>query len=132
MAPGTKPAPPTDPELRKTLGSSYIALQRFIARNEDLRPEWKFYGARLGWSLKLFRGKRNLCFISPHDRHWTLGFALGARAVDAALESDLPDPVKQQIRDSRQYAEGRGVRLTIRNTKDLPPAQSLLDIKRTH
>jgi len=130
MSPGTKPDPPTDPELRKALGPSHVALEHFLAHNPDLRPEWKFYGAKLGWSLKLFRGKRNLCFISPRDGHWTLGFALGDRAVEAALDSDLPDHAKQQLRDARRYAEGRGLRLEIRSDPDLEPAQTLLDIKR--
>lgn len=104
-------------------------LERFLARNRDLKPEWKYYGAKLGWNLKLFRGKRNLCFISPHEDHWTIAFALGARAVDSALNSDLPDSVKQEIRDARKYAEGRGVRITVREPQDLVAAETLLEIK---
>jgi hypothetical protein len=132
MSNENKPAPPTCRDLRDTLGSSHSVLESFLSHNDDLRPEWKYYGAKHGWSLKLFHGKRNLCFISPHDGHWSIGFVLGDRAVDAVLRSDLPDPLKQQLRDARRYAEGRGLRLTIRSDPDLDPAQTLLDLKQTH
>lgn len=125
------PREPTGAELRRLLGKSHAAFDAFLAKNADLRPEWKYYGAKLGWSLKLFEGRRNLCFLGPHEKFLNIAFVLGAKAVDAALESTLPDTVKQQVRDSPRYPEGRGVRLMVRSKKDLLPAQLLLEIKRS-
>lgn len=124
------PSPPTDAELRAMLGESFDVLQEFTRRNTELRPEWKYYGAKYGWSLKLFLKKRNLCFISPHPGFFTVAFALGARAVERALASNLPESVKRQITEARPYAEGRGVRIDAGTTQDLGPAQLLLEIKK--
>ena len=125
------PPEPTQAELRSMMGKSYAALEAFLEMNADLRPEWKYYGAKLGWSLKLFRGKRNICFLSPHENSLTVAFVLGAKAVETALKSKLSDTVKKQIREAPQHPEGRGVRFIIKFKKDLAPAQMLLEIKRS-
>lgn len=121
---------PANVDLRAVLGESYGALEAFVRHNRELRPEWKDYGRKLGWSLKLFDGKRNVCFLTPHEGRLMIGFVLSARATEAALASSLPDEVKQQIREARVYAEGRGVRLEARTERDLAPAQQLLELKR--
>jgi hypothetical protein len=113
------------------LGDSFAPFESFLAQNSDLRPEWKHYGAKLGWNLKLFQKKRNLCFIAPHDAHWIIGFALGTRAVEMALSSELADSIKQTIREAKTYGEGRGVRIAVKRKQDLEPAQILLQIKKT-
>ena len=124
------PAPPSDADLRSQLGSAYGALTAFLTLNADLRPEWKYYGGKLGWNLKLFEKKRNLCFVVPHDGQLIIGFALGAKLVDEALGSSLPKTIKQQIHKARTYAEGRGVQIAVRGEKDLESAQIILDLKR--
>lgn len=125
------PPEPTQAELRSVMGKSYAALEAFLEMNADLRPEWKYYGAKLGWSLKLFQGKRNICFLSPHENYLSVAFVLGAKAVETALKSKLPDAIKKQVRESPQYPEGRGVRFVIKLKKDLAPARMLLEIKKS-
>jgi len=128
--PPVTPVPPSQAELRQMLGESFAAFESFLTQNGDLRPEWKHYGAKLGWNLKLFHKKRNLCFIAPHDSHWVIGFALGAKAVDMALSSALAHSIKQEVREAKTYGEGRGVRITVKARDDLVPAQILLEIKK--
>lgn len=130
MSPRPQPPPPADADLRRLLGGAYRAYAALLDRNPGLRPEWKYYGAGNGWSLKLFHGKRNLCFVSPRETRLLIGFALGAKAVEQALGSGLPESVKQEIRQARAYVEGRAVRLEARTEQDLEPVQVLLDIKR--
>ncbi len=113
------------------MGKSYAALEALLETNADLRPEWKYYGAKLGWSLKLFQGKRNICFLGPQENYLAVGFVLGAKARETALKSKLPAAVKKQVRESPQYPEGRGVRFVIKLKKDLAPAQMLLEIKKS-
>ena len=127
----TIPPEPTQAELRSMMGKSYAALEAFLETNSDLRPEWKYYGVKLGWSLKLFQGKRNICFLGPHENYLGVAFVLGAKAVETALKSQLPDAVKKQVRESPQYPEGRGIRFVIKLKKDLAPAQMLLEIKKS-
>lgn len=132
MSPKTAPPPPSEAELRAKLGESYAAYEAFLARHADLRPEWKYYGAKLGWSLKLFEKKRNLCFLGAYDGELHIAFVLGARAAEAAQKSKLPAALRKEIREARVYAEGRAARLVVRSEKDLAAADILLEIKRAN
>ena len=50
--------PPTESELRALLGESFAAYEALLAGHADLRPEWKYYGPKSGWTLKLFDGRK--------------------------------------------------------------------------
>lgn len=128
----TKPAAPSAASLEKQLGASYRAFEFFLESNAELRPEWKYYGEKYGWSLKLFDGKRNLCFVSAYAGWFVVAFVLGARTTEAALTARLPAAVKRQITEARVYAEGRGVRFEVKTKADLKPVQQLLEIKRSN
>ncbi len=129
----TKPAAPSKSQLQERLGTrSYNALETFLEQNAELRPEWKYYGEKYGWSLKLFDGKRNICFITAHDGYFALAFMLGTRTTDAALAARLPAALKTQIKEARVYAEGRGVHFEIRSKAELETVQRLLEIKRSN
>ena len=132
MSPKVAPPPPSSDELSELLGRSQRAWETFLARHADLRPEWKYYGPKVGWSLKLFDRGRNLCFLGPHEGSFTIAFILGGPAASAALEAPLPDGLKQEIRASRVYVEGRVARIPVKYIKDLAPADLLLEIKRAH
>ena len=58
-----------------------------------------------------------------------MGFVLGEKAVKAAHQGSLPDSVLTVIDEAKKYAEGRGVRIEIRNKKDLNIAKELAAIK---
>jgi hypothetical protein len=122
--------PPSDSELRALLGASFAAYETLLAGNAKLRPEWKYYGPKSGWTLKLFDGRRNLCFLMPRADGLGVAFVLGEAAVQRALDADLPALLKQEIREARQYVEGRPVRLTVRDGADLAAVATLLAIKR--
>ena len=53
-------------------------------------------------------------------------------AVKAARASDLPASVIKTIDEAPKYAEGRGVRLEIRNKKDLEAVKAIAAIKMTN
>ena len=122
--------PPTDLELRERLGAGHAAFRRLLDDHPELRPEWKWYGQKSGWSLKLLDGKRNLCFIRPGDGHFTVGFVFGHAAVERALTSDLPVVVRHVIATAPTHPEGRGFQLEVLSEAQLGPIRELLEIKR--
>lgn len=124
------PTPPSDDELRALLGRRYAAYVAFLEQNAALRPEWKYYGAKSGWSLKLFEKKRNLCFVMPRTAQLQISFLLGKEAVAAALASSLPETLKQELRAARAYVEGTPAHVRVDSKRDLAAAQLLLEIKR--
>jgi len=94
-----------------------------------VKEEWKFYGQKLGWTMKVLLGKRNLFFMKPGDSFFAIAFVFGDRAVDAASESNLPESVKSSLLDSKKYMEGRGLRLEVKTSVELDIVKKLTEIK---
>lgn len=91
--------------------------------------EWKYYGKKYGWTLKLLVKKRNLCFMSGRDGYFVVAFVFGDKAVKAAAASRLPRELVQQLVDAKKYMEGRGIRIEVKSRRALENAKILLDIK---
>lgn len=120
-------------DLEKMLGRSSAHWDALIAHIASeyapLERMWNFAGARWGWSLRLKQKKRTVLYMTPCKKHFLVGFVLGEKAVKAAHKSALPDPVLALIDGARKYAEGRGVRIEVRNKKDRDSVMKLAEIK---
>jgi len=90
--------------------------------------EWKHYG-KGGWALKLFRGKRNLLFVSARRGYFYVSFVLGDKAVALARTSNLDPDLLDELLGARKFAEGRGIRIAVKSRRALEQAKRLLDIK---
>ncbi len=128
--------PPRDDELEATLGATFALwseLQRVMAATfTPLSLEWGFSSKVTGWGARLRQNKRVILYLIPCKDHFLASFALGEKAVRAAHESDLPPAILQAIDGARKYAEGRGVRLEVRSSADLPAVAQLAAIKMAH
>jgi hypothetical protein len=124
---------PRASDLEKMLGRTSTHWQNLIAHiaaeYPPLDETWNFAGAKWGWSLRLKQKKRTVLYMTPCKGHFLVGFALGEKAVKAARGGALPDSVLAVIDGAKKYAEGRAVRLEIRNKKDLENAKKLSSIK---
>jgi len=128
-----KAATPRSKDLKEALGRSsslWDQLRDHLASEyQPLAEQWMFSGAKWGWSLQLKQKKRTILYMTPCKKHFLAGFVLGEKAVKAAHESNLPDPLLAQIDSARKYAEGRGVRIEVRTKKDLESTKKLAAIK---
>ena len=125
-----KASKPTAIRLAKALGTRaryWDELKRHV--QGPVVEEWKHYGKTIGWTLKLLRGKRNLLFLTACHYHFIVSFVLGDRAVAAAEQSGLPADLVRQLVNARRYAEGRGIRVTVKSRRALEQAKTLIDIK---
>jgi hypothetical protein len=124
---------PDDARLAEALGDSFAlwtSLKTAVAAEHGpVVEEWKYYGAKSGWSMKLLRGARNLFFLIPGEGAFTLGFIFGDKAVAAVERSGLPKPLIAELRAAKKYAEGRGLRLEIRTRADAGIGAKLVGIK---
>ena len=66
--------------------------------------------------------------MTPCEGYFLASFALGEKAVKAAHDSDLPTSVLRVI-SAKKYAEGRGVRLEVRNARAVRNVEKLAVIK---
>ena len=106
-------------EILKSLSEEYGKL--------DI--EWKYYGRKTGWLLKLFYKKRNMFFLIPNKRYFTLAFIFGDNAVSEIEKSDLPESLKNEIRNTQKYAEGRGLRIDVKKHSEIKNIKKLVGIK---
>ena len=95
----------------------------------ELIQEWKFYGKNYGWQLKTLRKKRNLFFIIPHDGYFIQVFVFGDKAVSAIEQSDLPDNIKETLKNAKKYAEGRGLSIDVKSPEMIEIIKKLIEIK---
>ena len=124
---------PTEAELARALKSSFDFWNdlkaRMAARFTPLFFEWGFAGKAYGWGLRLKHKKRAVLYMTPCEGYFLASFALGEKAVKVAHNSDLPTSVLNLIDGAKKYAEGRGVRLEVRNAKDVRHVEKLAVIK---
>ena len=91
--------------------------------------DWKFYGVKSGWILKTLRKKRNLFFFVPLEGSFQISFVFGDKAVAAAQKSELPQELITELKNARKYAEGRGLRIDVKNSADVEHIKTLVEIK---
>lgn len=124
---------PDEEILASVLGETMSFLDQichFIEQETgQLTREWKHYGQKAGWTLKLISKKRNLLFVLPQNEYFAVGFVFGDRAVEAVLKSQLPEAIKNELVNARKYAEGRGIRFEIRDDSEMESVLQLIRIK---
>ena len=122
---------PTNDQLRAILGRAYqpwITLLALIGERIDPMAEvWKF---STGWSLRVVHKDRVIVYLTPKRGQFLASFALGEKAVTAARAAKLSAPVLRIIDDAPRYAEGRGVRIPVRGSRQLTTLARLAQIKR--
>ena len=124
---------PDEEMINEAIGSNYTHLQairQFIAEEiGDTNEEWKFYGKKLGWTLKKFYKKRNLLFIGIYKGYFKISFVFGERAAQNVYDSGITSALKKELSEARQYAEGRGISINVDNEGYLDDIKELVRIK---
>lgn len=91
--------------------------------------DWIYGGKKHGWSLRLKFRKRAILYMTPANHYFEIGFALGEKAFNAILQSQLPEYLIDIVKKAPKYPEGRGVRLEIRNAEDVYLAGKIAEFK---
>lgn len=128
-----KAHPPTDDALRLVLGKAYGPWLELLALVADrigpVTQVWGFTSASTGWGLRVRHKERVILYMTPQPNQFLVSFALGERAVAAARAARLSASVRKAIEDAPRYAEGRGVRLEIRRSRQLASLVTIAQIK---
>jgi len=128
-----KKVQPTADELSNALGPTATLWNQlvdwFAADQHVVEQEWKPSSAKWGWTLLLKLKKRRIAYLAPCAGCFRVSFVLGDRAVAAARQSGLPKSVLNLLDAAPRYAEGTGLRLLVKGTKDLGPIRKLAIVK---
>jgi hypothetical protein len=116
-----------------TLGRSYKYWEEIRKALEDqygnLTEEWKYYGANLGWTLKLLKKKRNLFFLAPCKKYFRIAFIFGDKAVTEVEKSDLPTAMIEELVKSKRFVEGRVLPIDVKKRATIKHIIKLVAIK---
>ncbi|MFC1564752.1 DUF3788 domain-containing protein [candidate division KSB1 bacterium] len=124
---------PDEAALKKALGDSFIFWQDIKDTLTDeygeFSEEWKCPMKKHGWGLRLKKKKRNIIYLGPLNGYFRIAFILGDRAVLAVEDSALPDSIKEELKSSKKYMEGKIIRLEVRSPEDVKIIKILARIK---
>jgi hypothetical protein len=119
--------------LNRTLGESrpyWAAIKAYIIeKHGKALEEWKYYGPKAGWVLKVLLKRRNLFFFTPLQGYFRVTFVFGDKAASTVEKSNLRAAIKKDLRDARRYVEGRALRIEVKRQQDVASIKKLIDIK---
>jgi len=128
-----KAVQPTDKDLRDKLGSAYTTWMKIrtlvLEQYPGGKEEWNYPGKKYGWSFRIKDKKRAIIYFLPRDRHFKVAFVFGQKATDQIMESNIDPEIKKELEQARKYAEGRGIRIDVKNEDIIPDINTLVEIK---
>jgi len=128
-----KATPPSDKETAAKLGpalATWNELLAWLSEKGIASGEWKSISPKKhGWGLRPGVKKRTILYLGPCEDCFRVSFVLGDEAIAVARTSALPKTILKAISEATRYAEGTGVRLIIRESKDLAAVRKLVEIK---
>jgi hypothetical protein len=131
----TSVKPPTDAELKATLGSADVVWSGILHVVENaaspLDTEWRPSKNEFGRMCLLQHKKRTLLYLTPEKGRVRVAIVLGERAYDLAMASSLPRAIKNMFSEARPYAEGRGIRFAVTSPSEVSTVKKLVEIKTT-
>lgn len=128
-----KASQPTEEALFDALGDLYPLWKTINDHCINLYPEatanWHYSGDKNGWSYRMSDKKRVLIYLLPRDGFFKTAFVFGQKAMNEIEISNIAESIKLELRQAKVYAEGRGIRLEVKDNNILKDIQQLIAIK---
>ena len=124
---------PTTKDLKKALGITYAAWQALADFTKSAYPaateEWNFSNVKYGWSFRIRDKKRVIVYLLPRNGFFKISLVFGQKATDAIFKNDIADTIKAELKNAKVYAEGRGIRIEVKDNTNLNDFKKLITIK---
>jgi hypothetical protein len=110
---------PDDRTLEKALEGAYPAYKEILTLIEGFLREWKFYGAKHGWQLKVSKKGKALFYLTPQGGIFKVGFAVREKEKELLLNSKLSAKAKAELAHTKKYPEGYPLMLHVKEARDM-------------
>ena len=124
---------PSDEDLKKAIGSTYkiwISLRNFVRTKYPAAiEEWNFPGEKYGWSFRMKDKKRAIIYFLPRDNFFKAAFVFGQKAYEEIQKSSVSKEIKTELGNAKVYAEGRGIRVDVKDESTFEDVKLLAEIK---
>ena len=120
---------------KTALGRAYAVWAGIVrvveAVASPLDIEWKPSKIAFGHVCLLRHQKRTFVYLLREKTSVTVAIVLGGRAYSLAMAGTLSTAFQTSLTEARPYAEGRGIRVSVKTTRDLVTIRKLVAIKLT-
>jgi hypothetical protein len=127
-----KESVPDDGCLKVSLGATYEFWQIFVNYVHSLYPksieEWSFSKSG-GWSFRIKDSRRAIIYLLPRDGFFKAAFVFGQKAADEVFKSEVATAIKTELESAKAYAEGRGIRIEVKDGTIINDIKNLINIK---
>lgn len=124
---------PTTNDLKDVLGEPFIIWNQLEVFTKSNYPkaisDWHFSGEKFGWSYRVKDNKRVILYLLPRDRFFKVALVFGQKAVSQILNSGISEAIKTDLMAAKAYAEGRGMRIEVRDASNLEDIKKLIQFK---
>jgi hypothetical protein len=121
--------PPSPADVKRMLGPAFAAWEAILDPARGRTTEWKRYGVKHPWSLRVFEGKRTVLWVRPAEGELHATVIVGKKAVAAGLAGQLSERLKKALRDAPAYPEGRAIRFRLKSATRVRDVERLIDLK---
>ena len=123
---------PNAETLKTALGITYKFWQTLVNYIHSVYPEaieeWNFSKSG-GWSFRVKDKKRAIIYLLPRESFFKVALVFGQKATDEVLKSKIATDIKTELESARVYAEGRGIRIEVKDEKKENDIKELINIK---
>lgn len=124
---------PSTAQLKEALGSTYPLWEEIsdytLNVTKGLVKDWKFSGPKYGWSFRISDKRRVIIYMLPRDQYFKVAFVFAQKATDQILEGKFNQDIKAELQAAKAYAEGRGIRIDVRDNSKTSDLLELINVK---
>lgn len=124
---------PDELSLKQTLGLNFPFWEAIQNAVQDLgkveKEAWHYSGEKHGWSYRISDKKRVLVYSLPRSGYFKVAFVFGDKALEEIQHSAIDPAIVKELLAAKKYAEGRGIRIDVKNEDVLEDILKLLNLK---
>ena len=122
---------PSENDLIDVLAEGYVfwkTIHDYVYLKYPLAmDQWKH--SKYGWSFWVRDKKRVIVYLMPRDKYFNVAIGFGQKAFEEVMKADVSQDIKDALAAAVVYAEGRGIRLEVRDASVVKDIRMLIDIK---
>lgn len=102
----------------------YVLVQ--YPKGEEL---WSYFSKKYGWSYRIKDKRRAIIYLSPRAGYFLVTMVFGFRAVDHIVATELDPWIRDTLKNSKAFPEGKVIRIPVKDESWLDSIEALVKIK---
>ena len=105
-------------------------IMNYLHENHpDISEEWKFYNDGKSWLFRALKKERTIFWFGVQKDTFRVYFFLGHKADAAVEQSNLPENIKIDFKNSGKDKTTRSISIIMSDLKDVDSVIQLIEIK---